>query len=471
MAGTGDGELESLVAELRAENARLRAAAEASAAASAAAGPSAGPDGAPGGSDGAAAVGGRRRWRAGRGRSGASAALIVVGLLVAPLALVANWGQTQLVDTEAFVQTFAPLARDEAVQAFVVSEVMTVVTDEVDFEQTTGEVFDAVGQLGLAPAANSALQALKTPAALGLQSLATSVVTDVVRSPAFADVWEQALRVSHRQLVAALRGDPAAALAISSSGELSVQLAPIVQAVKAALIDQGLSIAEAIPAVDVSIVVARSDSFGQLVLAYGLAVGLGLWLPWICLALLTAGVLLARRRPVAVLRTGVALGLVMLVCGIALRIASLVVVAAIAPRYVPIDAAGVLYDTVTVRVSETVVAFAVLGFTVALIAWVLGPVRPAPAVRAAFASGAARLRSYGDGRAITTGAFGRWLGRNRVAVEVLIGVVAAAVILAVRPIGTGRIVLTAVVALVLLVVVELLQRPPAPAPIDDAEAA
>ena len=90
-----------------------------------------------------------------------------------------------------------------------------------------------------------------------------------------------------------------------------------------------------------------------------------------------------------------------------------------------------------------------------------------------------RLRRYGDSRAITTGAFGRWLGRNRVAVEVLIGVAAAAVILAVRPIGTGRIVLTAVAALVLLVLVELVQRPPsadgptdpAPTPADDSVAA
>jgi hypothetical protein len=395
---------------------------------------------------------------------------VVVGLLVAPVAVVAHWGETQLVDTEAFVQTFAPLARDEAVQAFVVNEVMTVVSDAVDFEQTTGEVFDAVGDLGLPPAADRALQTLQVPAALGLESLATSVVTDVVRSPAFADVWAQALRVSHGRLVAALSGDPTAALAISSSGEVAVQLGPVVQAVKAAMVDRGLTIAAAIPEVDVSVVVARSDSFGQLVFAYGLAVGLGLWLPWICLVLLAGGVLLARRRAVAVLRTGVALGVVMVLVGLAVRIGSLVTVAAVAPRYLPIDAAGVIYDTVTARVGETVVAIAVLGFTIALIAWVRGPLRPAPAVRAAFASGAVRLRRYGDSRAITTGAFGRWLGRNRVAVEVLIGVAAAAVILAVRPIGTGRIVLTAVVALVLLVLVELLQRPPASAPADDSVA-
>lgn len=442
-----NSELTALVEALRAENEQLRTAVSAGAAVGAGSG--AAPD-----------VGGVTRRRAGRGRAAASAALVVVGLLLAPLALVTSWGATQLTDTEAFVGTFAPLARDAAVQDLVVNEVMTVVTEQVDFDATTAQVFDAVGQLGLPPAASSALQALQKPAALGLQSLASSAVSEVVRSPAFADVWEQALRVTHQQLVAALTSDPAAALSISASGELAVQLGPIVQAVRQALITQGLSFAEAIPAVDVSIVIAHSDSLVQLTLAYALAVGLGSWLPWVSLILLAAGVLLARGRPVAVLRTGIALGVVMVLVAVALRIGSLVAVAAIAPRYVPADAAGVLYDTLTVWAAQTAVALAVLAFTVALIAWAVGPLRPAPALRSAFASAAARLRRYGDTRGITTGAIGRRLGRQRRLVEVLIALIGAALILFVRPITIGGVVGTAVTVVLLLLLVELLQRPP-----------
>jgi hypothetical protein len=319
-----------------------------------------------------------------------------------------------------------------------------------------------VDQLGLPPAASAALTALKKPAALGLQSLATTVVTNFVESPAFADIWEQALRVSHQQLMAAMTNDPAGALSISSSGELSVQLGPIIEAVKAAMIDQGLGFADAIPTVDLNIVVAKSDSFGQLTLAYGLAVSLGMWLPWIAIAFLAAGVVAAKRRTVALFWTGLSLGVLMVLLGIALRIGNLVTVASIAPRYVPIDAAGVIYDAVTSMIASTVAAMAVLAFTVMVIAWAVGPYRPAPALRKAFGDAATKLRAIGDARGISTGAFGRVLGRQRVLIQVLIGVAAAAFILFVRPLSTGQIIWTAVIAVVLLLLVELLQRPVPP---------
>lgn len=411
--------------------------------------------------DGSAAAPLRRRR--GRGRTVAAVALVVIGLLLTPVAVMGNWAKNQLADTDTFVATFAPLAHDPAVKAFVVSEVMTVIEQQVDFETTTSEVFDAVSDLGLPPAATTALQALKRPAALGLQSLATTVVTNFVDSEAFENIWAQALRLSHQQLVAAMTGDPASAIAISGSGELSVQLGPILDAVKSALADQGFGFADAIPSVNVSITVAQSDGIGQLTLVYALAVGVGSWLPWIALAFLAAGVAVAKRRKVALFWTGLTLGVLMVLLGIALRIGNIVTVASIAPRYVPIDAAGVIYDAVTALIASTVVALAVLAFTVMVISWAVGPYRPAPAIRAAFAEGAARLRRAGDERGIGTGRFGARLAKYRIVVQVLVGVGAAAVILFVRPLSTGQIIWTAVVAVVVLLLVELLQRP---APVD-----
>jgi len=400
-----------------------------------------------------------RRRRRGRGRTVAAVALVVIGLILTPVAVMGNWAKGQLADTDAFVATFAPLAQDPAVKAFVVSEVMTVIEEQVDFETTTSEVFDAVSDLGLPPAANTALQALKRPAALGLQSLATTVVTNFVDSDAFENIWAQALRLSHQQLVAAMTGDPTSAIAISGSGELSVQLGPILDAVKRALADQGFGFADAIPSVNVNITVAQADGIGQLTLLYALAVGIGSWLPWIALAFLVAGVVVAKRRKVALFWTGFTLGILMVLLGIALRIGNIVTVASIAPRYVPIDAAGVIYDTVTSLIASTVVAVAVLAFTVMVISWAVGPYRPAPALRAAFAEGAVRLRRIGDARGISTGRFGTGLARYRVLVQVLVGVAAAAIILFVRPLSTGQIIWTAVVAVIVLLLVELLQRP------------
>lgn len=451
MARLTNSELAELVERLQAENERLRDEVQAASTV-----PIAGPD--------AAEVVPPKRRRRGRGRTAASVVLVVLGLVLAPLAVVTSWTEGQLADTEAFVSTFAPLAHDDAVKAFVVTEVMTVVEEQVDFEQTTGAVFDAVGELGLPPQATAALNALKRPAALGLQSLATTVVTDFVGSPAFEDIWEQALRLSHQQLVAAMTNDPSAALSISSSGELAIELGPIVKAIKTAMLNQGLGFADAIPEVEMNIVVAQSDSFGQLTLIYALAVGVGTWLPWIAVALLIAGVVVARRRTVMLFWTSLWLGVVMVLLGIGLRVGNLLTVASIAPRYVPIDAAGVIYDAVTSLMAATVVAVAVLAFTLMVISWAIGPFRPAPALRAAALDGASRLRRIGDERGISTGSFGLFLGRYRVVVQVVVGLGAAAIILFVRPLSTGQIIWTAVVAVLLLLLVELLQRPAPPAP-------
>jgi hypothetical protein len=446
-------QLAALVERLQAENELLRAGARAAASGTSANGSA----GTATGADGMLAPP-RRRGR-GRGRTVASVALVVLGLLLAPVAVAANWAESQLADTDAFVSTFAPLAEDDAVKALLVTQVMAVVDEQVDFEKTTGEVFDAVKDLGLAPAASTALEALKKPAAVGLQSLATSAVTGFVDSPAFADIWAEALRLSHQQLVAAMTSSPSAALSISSSGELAIQLGPIIEAVKTSMVTQGLGFAEAIPTVDISIVVAKSDSFAQLTLAYGLAVTLGMWLPWIALALLVAGVVVAKRRKVALVWTSLALGVLMVLLGFAVRIGNVITVASIAPRYLPLDAAGAIYDTVTSMVSSTLSALAVLAFTVTVISWAIGPFRPAPALRAAFAEGTSRLRRIGDERGISTGAFGRVLARQRVVIQVLVGLAGAAVILFVRPLSIGQIIGTAVVVVVLLLVVEVLQRP------------
>lgn len=452
MARLTNEQLATMVAELQAENERLKT--ELRDAADTAVLEPLG-DGSGAGTPGAAAP--KRRGRQ-RGRTVASVVLVVVGLILAPVALAGNWAQGQLADTDKFVSTFGPLAEDPAVKAFLIDEVMTVVKEQVDFEQTTSDVFDAVSELGLPPKASAALLALKQPAAMGLESLATTVVTNFVDSQAFEDIWVQTLRLTHQQLVATLTNDPGRAVSISSTGELTIQLGPIIDAVKGAMVAQGLGFAEAIPSVDISVVVTKSASLSQLTLFYGLAVSIGQWLPLVALVFLAAGVAVAKRRVVTLFWTGLSLGAVMVLLGIGLRVGQTIAAVSTA-EFVPAPAMTAIYDGVTALIASSIVALAVLGFTVMVICWVLGPWRPAPALRAAFGEGTARLRRVGEERGITTGAFGRVVAKQRVLIQVLIGLGAAALIVFVRPLSTGQIIWTAVVAVILLLLVEVLQRP------------
>lgn len=452
MAQTNGVGLEARIAELEAENAALRAGIGSS-------------DGVAGETDAAASAG--RTTRRGWGRTATAVVLVVVGLLLAPVAVITAWARLELVDTERFVATFAPLAEDPAVQAYLSDEVTAAIEEQVDIPALTADVFDGIRSLELPPRAETALGLLEGPAAQGLQTLVGNVVDRVVESPAFADVWSSTLRITHRQFVAAMQGDPDAALAIGGDGSIAVQLGPIVEAVKQRLIDQGVGFAEAIPEIDRSVVIARDDAFVLIRTIYALAVGAGTWLPWIALAFLVAGVVVARNRAKALVWTAGGFALVMAILASGIGAGRLFFIGAVSPSVMPSDAADSIYSGLIELMLSTIVALLVLGVLVAIVTWFSGPWRPARAVRGFAESGFGSLRRTAAAHGITTGRFGVALDRWRGIVYVAIAVIAAVVVLFSRPVTTGQVVTTLLVALLALLIVEVLRRPQAEVEMND----
>ncbi|MEI5584284.1 MULTISPECIES: hypothetical protein [unclassified Agromyces] len=448
-----DEELRARIAELEAENRSLRAAVpEVPAAAGARAATSAP----------------AARPRRHRGRTVAAVALVVIGLLLAPVAVVSAWARLQLIDTDRFVSTFAPLGEDPAVQAYIGDEVVGAIEEQVDIPQLTSDVFDGIRSLDLPPRAEDALGLLEGPAAEGLSSLLQQTVDRVVTSEAFADVWAAALRGSHRQFIAALQGDPDAALAIGDDGTLSVQLGPIIEQVKSRLADRGVEFAAAIPVIERSVVVAKVDSLVLIQTMYALAVAVGTWLPVLVLVLLAAGVLVAKRRSAALVWTAGGLALVMLLTLAGFGTGRLFFVGTVSPSIMPAGAAEAIYGGLTDLMVSTIVALAVLAIAIALIAWLSGPWRPARAARGFADDGFGAVRRAAEERGVTTGRFGAALDRSRVAAYVVIAVIASLVLWFSRPIELSTVIWTVVLALFAVALVELLRRPGADVP-DAAE--
>jgi hypothetical protein len=385
--------------------------------------------------------------------------LITVGALLTPVAVVSAWARIELTDTDRFVAAFAPLAGDEAVQGYVTDEVVTVVNQQIDIPQLTSDVIDGITELGTGPVATEALEALKGPAAQGLQSLIESTVSAFVTSEAFANVWQEALRISHSQFVAAVTNDPAAAIELAGSGEIGVQLGPIIDEIKQVLIAQGVTIAERIPSVDRTVVVAQSDAVPAIQLGYGLAVAAGTWLPWIALLFLAAGVLVARRRAIALIWACVALALSAILLLVALAAGSIAFVGSVSPALLPADVAGVLYETVVTVMRDASVTVLVLALVVALVGWFAGPFTISRRLRASYTSGAAGLRRAGEARGLSSGRVGEWLHRQRMLLRALIAAGAAAAVIFVRPMTPSFIIWTLVLAALLVAGLELLQRP------------
>ena len=328
----------------------------------------------------------------GRWRAPVSAILIVLGVLLSPTAVITTWVKTELTDTAQFVETLGPLADDPAVQAVVVDEIVSIINENVNFQGITSDLFDGLATLNLPPRAAAALQLLEQPAVQGMQSLVRSVTERVVESPAFASTWRMALEVSHTQMLNVLQGDTSGALVLSDSGELGIQLGPIVDAVKTQLVQQGLTLAANIPEVNRTIPIAQADSLVQARTAYSVLDALGYWLPIISLILMAAGVVIAKKRPRALIWTGVAVAVMMAILGSGIAIGRIIFVSTVAPTHITAAAAGSIYDAIVPFLSNAALSVGLVAVGVAIVAYLAGPFRGARSVRRLTTDTAARLR-------------------------------------------------------------------------------
>ncbi len=436
---TAEEELRERIAELERENERLRR-----------------------GRPAERAAGAPSRGRGAWVRSLASALCIVLATALVPVGVVAGWAKARLVDEAVFVQTFAPLADDPAVQSEVSRQVIGLIEDQVDIDGITNAVFDGIADLGLPDRAASALDLLRAPAASGVRSMLDSGVNDFVRSDLFADAWESSLRVSHRALVATATRDSVAggAVTISDHGEVAIQLGPIIEQVKASLEQNGFTLAAAIPVVNASISVAQSDALPLISLVYTLTTALGWWLPLVALGLFVLGVLLAVRRPSAIAGSGIG----MLVGGAAFLIAlaggSVALQAAAPGMGVSVAAIDAIFGRTVDGMRASSWVLVLLGIVVALLGLSQGRARWAAASRGGLGSLNEGLRVRLAAAGFTTGAFGRWLRSNRALVAILI-LVLAILALVVLPFATAVVIWVVVVALVVWWLLALCEPPAA----------
>lgn len=394
-----------------------------------------------------------------RGWSFLSAVLITLALLLAPVAILAGSAKNQLTSTDTFVSTLAPLASDPEVQQVVSKAVAEAVKADLDIEGTVAEVFAGLDQLPLPPRSAAGLAGMEGPVVLGLNSLVASAADEVVASEQFARLWEQTLRITHTQLTATLSGDPAALAQVGADGSLRLQLQPIVAAVKHLLIAQGVGFARLIPDVERSIVIVDSGAFGQLSVLYGLVVRVGTWLPWASLALMAAGVLMARRRRRALRSAAAGLALVMVALASVIAVGR-AVSAATLPQGVLTRAAVLAgYDAVLAPARDMTIAVGCLAVGVVLVAWLAGPGRSARLIRDATTSLATRGRSLGEQYGLTTGRAGTWLDRHHRLLLVTVAAGASVAILLIRPLSAGLVVGVGAAAFGLVLALEFTRRP------------
>lgn len=358
-----------------------------------------------------AAAPAKRRKEHHRVRTFFATLLIILSCVLALLSVVSVWAANTVTDTDRFVSTLGPLAKNPDVQAGVSNRITNLVLDQVDVNSVVDQLSQAAANSSLPPATATLLTKANGPISSGLKSVVGTVVDRVVSSDQFATVWNTALRATHTAFVRALTGKGGGAVKLTN-GEVQIDVGPAVARVKDQLVDQGFPAASRIPTVNTTFTVYKSSSLEKLKNYFRLLQIVGDWLPVITVLIAAAGVYLAHNRRRALVGTAIGFAVAMLVLGIALAIFRSFFLDQLPPD-VNTAAAGATYDALVKFLRITTRMVGALAVLVALGAFLNGPAPVAVWIRTACSSVIGAIRTVADSAGFHAGPVDRFTTRYK----------------------------------------------------------
>ena len=391
LAGTGEAENEELE-RLRAEVRALR---------------EQGRGDEPGHGDGAAPGKARRgRWRA-----PVAAVAITLGCVLAPVSVVGVWAANQVSNTDRYVANMAPLIDQPPIQHALSARITSEITSRIDVPALTASASAELARANL-PRLSSLLNNFEAPIANGVDSLVATTVSRAVASPAMAALWVTANRVAHQGIVRVLSGQGGGSVSVVNN-QVVLNLGPLIAQVKETLTARGLGFAAKIPTVNATFPLFEAPNLAKAQQGYRLITTLRWVLPFLALALLGAGIWVARRHRRALIGAALGLSASMLVLAAALLIARSIYLNSVPQSVLPADAAAALYDTLVRFIRDGLRVLLLIGLVVAAGAFLVGPSAAAVRTRRAVGSGIAWVRARGERAGLRTGPVGTWVGAHK----------------------------------------------------------
>ncbi|WP_128376918.1 hypothetical protein [Streptomyces cavernae] len=338
--------------------------------------------------------------------------LLLLAFLLAPLAVVATWVDSEVSDTDRYVQTVQPIASEPSVQDVVTDRLTNRVVSNVDVDAFTDYLADALQQAGAPPPVVERAPALAGPLKSALTNAVSAVVSRVVTSDEFAQAWEEANRRAHAAVVKVLTDQGSSAVQ-ARGNTIVLDIGTVVDNVKQRLVDAGFEKAANIPEVDQTVPLLKTDKLQEAQGWMRVLDIVGTWLPVVVLALAALAIWAAPAHRVALMSAAIGIGVMMIVLLIGLAVMRRVYLDSVPPTTLPEDAAADIFDTFVRFLRQSARTFLVIAVITALAAYLYGRGRGARAVR----SGAARSTGAA-GRALArsglrTGSTGHWLDTHR----------------------------------------------------------
>jgi hypothetical protein len=349
--------------------------------------------------------------RRGRWRALVSAIVITLGCVLAPVSVLGVWAANQVSNTDRYVANMAPLIDEPPIQHALSARITSEITSRIDVPALTASASAELSRANL-PRLSALLTNFQAPIANGVDSLVSTTVSRAVASPAMATLWVSANRAAHQGIVRVLSGQGGGSVSVVNN-QVVLNLAPLIAQVKENLTARGLGFAARIPTVNATFPLFEAPNLAKAQQGYRLITTLRWVLPFLALALLAAGIWVARRHRRALIGAALGLSASMLVLAAALLIARAIYLNSVPQSVLPADAAAALYDTLVRFIRDGLRVLLLIGLVVAAGAFLVGPSAAAVRTRRAVGSGIARVRARGEQAGLRTGPVGTWVAAHK----------------------------------------------------------
>ncbi len=285
--------------------------------------------------------------------------LVVLACLLAVVSVFVVFARNQLLNTDAYVSTVAPLATNPAIQTQVATRVSQGLIERTDLKARVKSALPAKAGFLVTPITNE------------VQSATYSIALKLVQSPKFEQLWVAANRASHKQLVAVLTGTQQGAVS-TKNGRITIDLGRVEATVKKDLDAKGITVFNKVPAVKgLNYVLFQSDNLVHIQKLVKFLNKLAVVLPIVTLLCFAGAVVLARNRRRGLVRVGVGLALSMGLILVVIAVGRNQYLAGVKPPQSP-EASSAVIDTVTANLRDAVRLILILAALLAIGALVAG---------------------------------------------------------------------------------------------------
>lgn len=312
-----------------------------------------------------------------RGRRRIVKVLVVLGSLLAFLSVFAIWVERQALNTDDWVQTSGRFLQNEDIRHALSNYMVDQLYENVDIE------------LELEDRLPKDLKELAGPAAGGLRQVLGDGVEKVLETSTAENLWEDANRAAHEQLLAVIENKKEAVE--TANGEVTLNLGSLITNL-AGQIGLARTIAEKLPPDAAQIHILKSDQLKTAQNIVAAIKGLALVLSILTFLVFGLAIYLAREgRWVTVLFSGVGLIAAGFAVIVARHIAGGIVVDALVTQDSVKPAGEAAWSIGTSLMISIATSVIVVGVLFAIAGWLASPTKPARETRRVIAPA---LRDY-----------------------------------------------------------------------------